>query len=104
MTHATVSLTMTLPRKGIWEAPEAYHHILYAASARKHGSTKTEWIFNDLYRESQHGKCKHLSAGLDSYDFVQNRIRFIKVTKREKKKKMELSPARLYLEFLQTTF
>lgn len=47
-THATKSLRYTLPRKGICEAPEAYHHILYAPSATKHGPTNHDRIFNDL--------------------------------------------------------
>ena len=34
--------------KGICEAPDAYHHILYALSATKQGMTKTDRIFNDL--------------------------------------------------------
>lgn len=46
--HATASLTYTFPRKGICEAPDAYHHILYAPSATKHGTTNTERIFSDL--------------------------------------------------------
>uniref|UniRef100_A0A2P2PMX0 Uncharacterized protein n=1 Tax=Rhizophora mucronata TaxID=61149 RepID=A0A2P2PMX0_RHIMU len=46
--QAMVSLKTTLPKNGICEAPDAYHHILYAHSNTKHGPTKMNRIFNEL--------------------------------------------------------
>lgn len=48
MMHATESLTITFPKKGMAVAPEVYHQILYALSAAKHGTTKMERILRDL--------------------------------------------------------
>lgn len=54
--HATVSLTMTLPKKGIRVPPELYHQILYAHSTAKHGRTNMNKIFSELciLRRSYH--------------------------------------------------
>lgn len=51
--HATASLTYTFPRNGICDAPDAYHHILYAHSTTKHGPTNTERIFSDLCKKQK---------------------------------------------------
>lgn len=48
MRHAAASLTKTLPKKGIREAPEEYHHTLYALSAMKQGRTKMDNNLKDL--------------------------------------------------------
>ena len=47
--QATISLTYTFPKNGICDPPDAYHHILYAVIAMKHGPAKTEMSFKDLY-------------------------------------------------------
>lgn len=47
--QATISLTYTFPKNGICDPPDAYHHILYAVIAIKHGPAKTEMSFKDLY-------------------------------------------------------
>ena len=48
MEHATASLTITFPRNGICDAPDAYHQILYALSAAKHGTTNADSTLSDL--------------------------------------------------------
>lgn len=56
MAQATASLTITLPKKGICEAPDAYHQILYALSAAKHGITNVDSTRSDLYKTNTNHK------------------------------------------------